>query len=113
MLNVIDMHDGYAPKRGDILQTNVGNRRERTSLVVMVTRVNSRVNLSRFRVHSVRWWEIEPEFRRLLFRHAERHGGQQVVHMKRYPPKKKRQTFEEYMRTPVSSDRPTLQEPDF
>ena len=43
----------------------------------------------------------DPEFRRLLFRHAERHGGQQVVHMKRYPAKKRRQTFEEYMRTSI------------
>ena len=97
----IDINDGTAPKRGDLLHTNVGNRRERTCFVVMATKLKSRVHPNRYRLHAVRWWEIEPEFRRLLFRYAERHGGQNVIHFQRYPARKKKLTFEEYMRRPA------------
>ena len=91
---VIDMPDNEAPKRGDLLQTNVGNRRERTCFVVKVHEIKA----GRYRLSAVRWWEIGPEFRRLLFRHAERAGGQNVIRFKRYPTKKRKLTFEEYMR---------------
>ena len=122
------MTDGSAdPKRGDLLQTNVGNRRERTCFILKVKPIrrvsrfpvieergasNSQTARSRgrqgvesaaprFLVTAVRWWEIEPEFRRLLFRHAERNGGQRVIRFRRYPGKKKL-TFEQYMRTSVA-----------
>jgi hypothetical protein len=88
-------------KRGDILQTNVGNRRERTCLIVKVHTLKPRVSAFRYRLDAVRWWEIEPEFRRLLFRHAERNGGQRVVLFRRYPARKKKVAFEDYMRRRV------------
>ncbi len=93
---VVDVCEGAATKRGDLLQTNCGNRRERTCLIVKVHELAQRRGVPRFRVEAVRWWEIEPEFRRLLFRHAERRGGQNVMYFKRYSTKRK-QTFEQYM----------------
>ena len=94
MTITIDLPDG-TPKRGDLIQTNVGNRRERTCFIVKVHIVRS----ERYRVNAVRWWEIEPEFRNLLFRSAERHGGQRVIMFKRYTVRKKKVTFEQYMRS--------------
>ena len=106
MTIIIDMNDGKTPKRGDLLQTNVDNRRERTCFVLKVHALKDRIGVPRYRLTTVRWWEIEPEFRRLLFRHAERHGGQSVIRFKRYPAKKKL-TFEQYMRAkPLSANSP-------
>lgn len=100
MTLTIDISDP-PPKRGDLLQTNVGNRQERTCFILKVTPLKPRIDLRRFKLTAIRWWEIEPEFRHLLFRHAERHGGQRVVQFARYPAKKKKQTFEQYMKRVV------------
>lgn len=97
MTVMIDMNDQVRPKRGDLLQTNVGSRRERTCFVLTVRELRSRIDVPRYRVWAVRWWEIEPELRLLLFRSAERNGGQSVIRFKRYAVRKKK-TFEQYMR---------------
>lgn len=97
---MMDMLDGDpAPKRGDIVQTNVGDRRERTWLVLGARKVKRKAGLvPRYQVHMARWWELEPEIRVLLYRSAERNGGQRVIYFKRYSPQwKKRKTFEQYM----------------
>lgn len=90
------------PKRGDLLQTNVGDRRERTFIIlsshVLPTRWCAEMGITaqRTRLTAARWWEIEPEMRQALYRSAERAGGQEVYGFKRFPAKKKR-TFEELM----------------
>jgi len=85
----IDMELGDpAPKRGDLLHTNIGNRRERTWLVLRSRR--SRARLLRFHLWAERWWELEPDFRMRLFHSAERVGGQNCIGFVRYPAKPKR-----------------------
>lgn len=86
---VMDSMDGTIPKRGDIVQTNVGNGRERTCLILRTHRVRG----LRFHVWAERWWELEPDQRMRLYRSAERAGGQSVLFFKRYAPKKKRAPF--------------------
>lgn len=91
------------PKRGDLMQTNVGNRRERTFIVLHghplphgicpLTGAPRR----RTQVFALRWWELEEEMRMALWRSAERAGGQVVHQVYRFPPKQK-QSFEQYMR---------------
>lgn len=81
----IDSLDGGEIKRGDILQTNVGDKRERTCMVLRVHR--SRTKRNRFHVWAERWWQMEPELRVALFRSAERAGGQQVIYFRRYKPR--------------------------
>jgi hypothetical protein len=103
----IDFHPGDpAPKRGDLVQSNVehrGNKRERTWFVLKVRRMRRRDDslLTRYDVFMVRWWELEPEMRMRLFRSAERAGGQRIITFHRYP-LKRRQTFEEYMARELS-----------
>lgn len=46
--------------------------------------------------------QLESDFRMRLFQSAERAGGQRVIHVTRYPAKKK-QTFEQYMSRPRRS----------
>jgi hypothetical protein len=92
------MYNGApAPKRGDLLQTNVGNRRERTWFILRSTPVKPVKGVPRSKVWIERWWEIEPELRIKLWNSAMRNGGQDVIQFKRYPAKKKKQTFEQYM----------------
>lgn len=86
----LDSLDGSVPKRGDILHTNVGDRRERTCLVLGVRRGRKP---GRVHVWCERWWQMEPELRMRLYRSAERNGGQQLIHFERYRPKKKRSPF--------------------
>lgn len=95
----MDLLDGGpAPKRGDLVQTNVGDRRERTWPVLHAQRVRRRQEeVPRYRIHMARWWELEAETRQRLFRSAERNGGQEVHFFFRYGAKKTR-TFEQYMR---------------
>lgn len=94
----IDMFDGAKPKRGDIVQTNCGNRRERTWFVIHSRRVKRREeSIPRYELHIVLWWKLEPEMRVMLFRSAERNGGQRVINFNRYPAKRKSRTFEQYM----------------
>lgn len=90
MIDILD--GGPAPKRGDIVQTNVGNPRERTWLILSARMMRRRADRSvpRFDVWMARWWELEPGFRMRLFRSAGRAGGQNVIYFHRYPAKKKR-----------------------
>jgi hypothetical protein len=94
----IDMSDGDpAPKRGDIVQTNVGDKkRERTWLVLKSRKVRSQTFSSRYQVWMGRWWQLETDLRLALYRSAERNGGQRVIFFKRYPAKR-RKSFEQYM----------------
>lgn len=90
----IDVHDGPLPKRGDIVQSNVGKPRERTWMILRTHRVNRTIRkagdlIPRFTVWMARWWELEPDFRMRLFRSAERNGGQNVLFFFRYAAKKK------------------------
>lgn len=86
---------GPPPKRGDVVQTNLGNRRERTWLVLRVRRIRRRDRTAppRFAIWMARWWELEKEMRLRLYESAERAGGQAVHHFTRYPAKKKRRPF--------------------
>lgn len=94
----VDIYSGGAPKRGDLLQTNTGDKRERTCFIINSRPLKERRGVPRYRLDAVRWWEIEPSLRNALFRRAERHGGQRVLNYKRYPARKNKLTFEQYMR---------------
>jgi hypothetical protein len=92
------------PKRGDLLYTNVGGRRERTWIILAARILPTRwcaemgITAQRARLWAERWWEIEPEMRMALFRSAERAGGQVAFGFQRFPAKRK-PTFEQHMRT--------------
>lgn len=65
----MDLTDaGPAPKRGDIVQTNIGDRRERTWLILYSHRMRRRDETAcpRFKLWMARWWELEPDFRMRL-----------------------------------------------
>ena len=96
----LDMLDGSPiPKRGDLLQSNPGNKRERTWFVLSVHTLKPIKGVPRCCIWAERWWEVEPNLRVMLFRSAERRDGQQVIQFKRYPAKRKRSmNFEQYMR---------------
>lgn len=84
----LDMLDGSAvPKRGDLLQSNVGDRRERTWFVVAAHSLKPTKGVPRCRLWIERWWEMEAELRMSLYQSAERNGGQRVVTFTRYPAK--------------------------
>lgn len=89
-------HDGI-PKRGDLLQSAVGTKRERTWFILGARQVKPRLGVPRYKVWTERWWEIEPEMRMRLFASSERRGGQNVICFRRYPAKRK-PTFEQYLR---------------
>jgi hypothetical protein len=96
--------DHSAPKRGDLLQSNIGKRTERTWFILSAKELPQKtcqemggIVARRYKVVAVRWWELEPETRILLFRSAERRGGQEVHTFQRFKPKRKVRTFEEYM----------------
>lgn len=84
-----------APKRGDLVHTNVGDRkRERTWFVLHARRVRRRPGLPpRYKLFLARWWSLEVETREALFRSAERRGGQYVHYAQPNPKKKKKVTF--------------------
>lgn len=92
----LDMTDGHPiPKRGDIVQTNVGDTRERTWFVLHSHPLRPTKGVPRCRLWLERWWEIEPELRLRLYRSAERNRGQRYIHTRRYPAKN-RKTFEQH-----------------
>lgn len=94
-MTFIDMPAGEpAPKRGDLLQSNVGDRRERTWLIL---RARKGRTANRYTLVMARWWELLPATRMRLYISAERNGGQRVIWFKRYPAKKRKQTFEQWM----------------
>ena len=92
-----ETHCGMVPKRGDLVQTFVGDKRERTWMVIKARRIRS--PYMAWELWTVRWWEIEPDLRIRLWRSAERNGGQNVL---RYEPVKrkprKKRSFEELMK---------------
>lgn len=90
---------GPHPKRGDIIETNIGGKRERTWLVLRATRMRDMKGggFPRFKLFMARWWELEADMRMRLWRSATRNGGQSVFHFKRYSPRRTRRTFEQYM----------------
>ncbi len=96
--------DHPAPKRGDLLQSNIGKRTERTWFILSAKELPQKnckemggIMTRRYKVVAVRWWELEPEMRILLFRSAERRGGQEVHPSQRFKPKRRARTFEELM----------------
>lgn len=95
-IDLLDSHPDRL-KRGDLVQSNVGDRRERTWMILRAR--ESRRHRRRFIVWMERCWQIEPELRMRLYRSAERNGGQVVINFRRYPARKKRRAFEDLMRT--------------
>jgi hypothetical protein len=79
-----------APKRGDLVQTAIGTKRERTWMVLQSHHMKRAKHPRRYKVWMARWWELEPEMRMSLYRSAERNGGQRVILFQRYPQQKKR-----------------------
>lgn len=81
-------------KRGDILQTNIGDRRERTCLILTARALrdryceNMQMQVQRTQLWVARWWELEPEARMLLYRSAERAGGQMLIQFQRFQSKR-------------------------
>ena len=101
-MTFIDLAGPLVPKRGDLLQSCIGQRKERTWLILRVKRSKYRKGPQgtvRYQVWMARWWELEPDFRMRLFRSAERNGGQNLFWFERYKAKKK--TFEEHIRRRV------------
>lgn len=96
---------GFArPKRGDLLQSAIGTKKERTWLVLSVHVLPTRFSdppgyeAQRTKLWAERWWCLEVPTRMSLYRSAERNGGQNVLPFYRFPAKKKARTFEDYMR---------------
>jgi hypothetical protein len=93
----------HRPKRGDILRTNVGSLRERTCLV-LATRpmrdrycVHMQMQVHRTQLWVARWWELEPVARMLLYRSAERAGGQKVIEFQRFPANNSKRKIHKFM----------------
>ena len=97
-MSFIDLLDeGHpAPKRGDIVQSNPGAKKERTWLVLRARRMRRAKGVPRYQVWMVRWWQLEPDFRNRLYASAQRNGGQTVHFFWRYP-RKKRRSFEDLL----------------
>lgn len=91
------------PRRGDLLQSNIGDRRERTWIVissrVLPTRWCREMNMTaqRTKVWAERWWDLEPGTRLALYNSAVRSGGQAVHPLFRFRAAKK-PSFEQHMR---------------
>jgi hypothetical protein len=92
------------PKRGNLIQTNIGKKTERTWFILAVREMSPKYCpqmdcvTRRYKLWAERWWELDPHVRMLLWRSAERLGGQQVHPLYRFPPKKK-PTLEQYQGT--------------
>jgi hypothetical protein len=107
-------HDDPIPKRGDLLQSNIGKRTERTWLILKVRELPLKeckemggIVTFRYKIWAERWWELEPRTRVLLHRSAERAGGQVLHGFKRFPAKRKARTFGQFMeaRRPTARQR--------
>jgi len=85
----MEIADGApAPKRGDLLYTNIGGSRERTWLILRAVRMKTEKR--RYALWRERWWQVEPDLRVRLYRSACRHGGQMTWVAKALPGKPKR-----------------------
>jgi hypothetical protein len=71
--------DAPAPKRGDLIYSAVGTKKERTWIILRSVPMK-RTGNRRYSILRARWWEIEPDMRIKLYRSAERNGGQGVWH---------------------------------
>lgn len=85
------------PKRGDLIHTNVGSKRERTWLILRVIQMRRCHN--KYKVLKARWWELTPKVRMALFRSAERNGGQEVIYTEPIRKLKSKRTFDSQMET--------------
>lgn len=74
--------NGGKPKRGDLMQTAMGTKRERTWFIWFVRR-KIKDPAGHWKVLRVRWWEIDPGVRQMLWKSAERAGGQIVWRQQR------------------------------
>lgn len=95
----IDWHgENDGPKRGDLFQSSVGTKRERTWMVLRVRPIRRRdPNANRrFEVFMARWWELDAEMRMRLYRSAERNGGQKVHEFWWYPRTKRKTREQEF-----------------
>jgi len=77
----MDYRGSDRPRRGDLVHTNVGNRRERTCLILRVRK--GRIG-GRFNIWAERWWEMETDLRMRLFRSVERVREQRVIYFRRH-----------------------------
>jgi hypothetical protein len=93
----LDSTHGDAPKRGDLMVSMVRQRQRRMWIILAVRQVKPQKDVPRFKIWMERWWQLEPDLRVRLWQSAERAGGQQVIQFTRYPAKKKRKTFEQYL----------------
>ena len=82
------------------MQSNIGNRRERTWIILRATKRKCQRN--RFNIWCVRWWELEPDQRMRLYQSAERNGGQNIFPLYRYRTLPK--TFEKHMRRKIEKE---------
>lgn len=103
-MNIDMLHGDALPKRGDLMESNSGNRKMRTWLVLAVHPLKPIRGVPRARLWMERWWEIDPGLRNRLARSAERNGGQRLICFVRYPAKKKAKSFEDLMRTQRTLD---------
>jgi hypothetical protein len=102
--HIPSLDDHPAPKRGDLLQSNVGDKRERTWIILAVKERYPRrcpqmggIVTCPFKIWAERWFDLEPETRVRLWKSAERAGGQNVHEFKRFPAKKRKMSLEQYM----------------
>lgn len=103
----MEIEDGSTwPKRGDLMQTAIGTRKQRTWFILRA--VPMRTEKLRYRIWRARWWEIDPDLRMRLYRSAERNRGQTTWYahpQKRNPrPRKKRMDFEDFMKRKVTAE---------
>lgn len=102
----IPLAESDVPKRGDLMQSNVGKKTERTWIILAVRKLKPKFcaemgcETHRYKVWAERWWELDPAMRMALWQSAERAGGQSVHGFYRFPAKKP-PTFEQYMRRGV------------
>jgi len=102
MMTIDMFHHPLWIKRGDLIHTAVGTKRERTWLVLHAHRVKPFDRIpTRFKVWAVRWWELDAGIRMKLFRSAQRNGGQRCIEVVAYNRKKKNPSFEEFMRRSI------------
>jgi len=64
-----------APKRGDLIYSGKGTRKERTWIIIRSV-LKKRAKNRSFGIFRARWWELEPDMRIRLYRSAQRNGGQ-------------------------------------
>ena len=94
------------PKRGDLMQSNIGDRRERTWIIARVRRIKRKDSNAcrRFEITLYRWWTLSVKARQKLCSAQMRSlfNVQSVFEL--YRTKRERQTFENYMGRQLPSE---------